>query len=131
MKIGIAQLNSNDNIQDNFNQIKSIILNARSEKPKIIIFPENALFFRIEQKAVVQAVSLNDKYITELKDICSQSQINIHFTTAIEESGKVYNASVLIDTMWLTSRPPISLSSSKIGALSDYIASSYSTSLSV
>ncbi len=98
MKIGIAQLNSNDNIQDNFNQIKSIILKAQAEKPKIIIFPENALFFRIDQYSKVQSVSLNDNCITDLKNVCAQAQISIHFTTAIEENGKVYNASVLIDT---------------------------------
>ena len=56
MKVGIAQLNSNDSIQDNLNQIKKIILDAQKEKPELIIFPENSLFFRIDQAASVQAI---------------------------------------------------------------------------
>ncbi len=66
MKIGIAQLNSNDNIQNNLNQIKKIILDAQREKPELIVFPENSLFFRIDQAANVQAIGLDDSSITEL-----------------------------------------------------------------
>lgn len=98
MKIGIAQLNSNDSIPDNLNQIKKIILDAQKEKPELIIFPENSLFFRIDQAAQVQAIGLEDKVVSELKDICALTGIKIHFTTAILEAGRVFNASVLIDT---------------------------------
>ena len=98
MKIGIAQLNSNDSIPDNLNQIKKIILDAQKEKPELIIFPENSLFFRIDQAAQVQAIGLEDDVVSELKDICALTGIKIHFTTAILEAGRVFNASVLIDT---------------------------------
>lgn len=98
MKIGIAQLNSNDNIQQNLEQMKEIVLNARSEKPNIIIFPENSLYFRIDQAAVVEPVSLDSHYVTQLKQLCADTQIKIHFTTAVLENGRVFNASVLIDT---------------------------------
>ena len=35
MKVGIAQLNSNDRIEDNFEQIKLIVENSVAEKPEI------------------------------------------------------------------------------------------------
>lgn len=98
MKIGIAQLNSNDNIQYNLSQIKNIILDAQNEKPELIIFPENSLFFRIDQAAAVQSVRLDDSCINELKDVCALTGIKIHFTTAVFEDGRVFNASILVDT---------------------------------
>lgn len=98
MKIGIAQLNSTDNIRENFNQIKEIILAAQPEKPEVIFFPENSLYFRIDPNSGIEAISLNDKIISDLKDLCAQVQIAIHLTTAIDESGKIYNASIWIDT---------------------------------
>ncbi len=98
MKIGIAQLNSNDNIQENFNQIKKLILDAQSENPDVIFFPENSLYFRIDTSSAVQAINLNDQVISDLKDLCAQTQTAIHLTTAISEAGKIFNASVWIDT---------------------------------
>lgn len=97
MKIGIAQLNSNDNIPENFIQIKKIILEAQLEKPEVIFFPENSLFFRVDQGAQVQAVSLEDKIISDLKELCADTGIAIHFTTAVRDSAGVFNASVFID----------------------------------
>lgn len=98
MKIGIAQLSSNDDIQQNYEQIKKILLNAKSEKPEVIFFPENSLFFRISPSAAIQPVSLNDKVIFDLKEICAEVKIAIHLTTAVTENDQVFNASIWIDT---------------------------------
>lgn len=97
MKIGIVQLNSSDDIQQNFSQIKKIILQAQSEQPKVLFFPENTLYFRINPDEAVQAISLDDKMISGLKDLCAKTQIAIHFTTPVLEEGKVFNASIYID----------------------------------
>lgn len=97
MKIGIAQLNGTDDIQNNFNQIKKIVLEAQSEKPKVIIFPENSLYMRIDSKLGVEALSLDHEIFNELKEICEMTQIDIHLTTAIKENSKIYNASIFID----------------------------------
>jgi len=98
MKIGIAQLNSNDSIQENFSQIKQIILEAQQEKPEAIFFPENSLFMRIDSNSDVKAVGIDDKMIAELKEICLKTQICIHLTTPVLTEGKVYNASIWIDS---------------------------------
>ena len=98
MKIGVAQLNSNDDIQQNFDQMKNLILAAESEKPEVIFFPENSLFFRINTEDSIKAINLKDKVITDLKNLCKKTQISIHFTTAILDNDDIFNASVLIDT---------------------------------
>ena len=96
MKVGIAQLNSNDNLADNFEQIKSIIVNSKSEKPAVIFFPENSLYFRIDAASPVQALELNDPVIVSLAELAKANQVAIHLTTAVSESGKVFNASIMI-----------------------------------
>lgn len=98
MKIGVAQLNSNDDTQQNFEQIKELVLKAQLENPEIIFFPENSLYFRINPDSDVKPISLDDQIISDLKDLCVKTNIALHFTTAVVENNKVFNASVLIDT---------------------------------
>ncbi|AGH94995.1 carbon-nitrogen hydrolase family protein [Pseudobdellovibrio exovorus] len=97
MKIGIAQLNSNDDVRSNFEQIKQIILSSEKEKPEIIFFPENSLFFRISNDKNLEAISLEDQVIVDLQVLCAKQQVAIHLTTAVKENGKVYNATIFID----------------------------------
>lgn len=98
VKIGIAQLNSTDNLQQNLLQIKNLVLDVKAEKPDLIVFPENALYFRIDQSEKVEAIGLDHEIMTELKEVCAATGIKIHFTTAVLEDGRVFNASVLIDS---------------------------------
>lgn len=97
MKIAVAQLNSNDSIQGNLNQIKKIIQDSVKEKPEIIFFPENSLYFRINPTTDIEAIDLSHAAISELKHLCKQTAIAAHITTAIKDDGNVYNASFLID----------------------------------
>jgi predicted amidohydrolase len=97
MKIAVVQLTSTDDLAQNVHQIKKLISGTDSEKPEIIFFPENSLFFRLQQKDKVRGVQLNSPSINELKNHCEKYQVAIHFTTAIEDGEKVFNASVLIE----------------------------------
>lgn len=97
MKAGIAQLNSNDNLTDNFNQIQKLIEESGREKPDVIFFPENSLFFRIGISAAVHAVEITDPVIIELGRLARRQHVNLHLTTAVNDSGKVFNATILID----------------------------------
>lgn len=97
MKIGIAQLNSSDSIEENLAVIKKIILSFSSDKPKILFFPENSLYFRVNSNSKVQALSLEDSAIVELEQLCSQQAVAIHLTTAILDQSRVYNATVFIE----------------------------------
>ncbi|MBY0555516.1 carbon-nitrogen hydrolase family protein [bacterium] len=97
MKIAVAQLNSNDNLQGNLNQIKKIIMDSVKEKPEVVFFPENSLYFRINANTDIEAIDIGHPAIIQLEALCKQTGIAAHLTTAIKENDKVYNASFLID----------------------------------
>jgi deaminated glutathione amidase len=102
MKIALAQLNSNDNIDHNIKMITKLVEEAAaSEKPEIIFFPENSLFFRLSSNAEVKALTLQDPAVRALCELSSRTQIALHLTTAlrddaVDEGKNIYNASFLI-----------------------------------
>ncbi len=97
MKIGLAQLNSIDNLKENFENILNLIELATAEKPALIIFPENSLYFRLETEAKVVSLRLDDLIFVDLQKISDRTRMAFHLTTAIEdEDKKVFNASVFI-----------------------------------
>ena len=97
MKIALAQLNSVDDLKENFKSITDLIEHARLEKPDLIIFPENSLYFRLVTESKVKAIRLDDLIFVDLQRLCDQTRMAFHLTTAIEdEDKKVYNASVFI-----------------------------------
>jgi predicted amidohydrolase len=96
MKIAVTQLNSSDDIQKNLQQISRLVTEASVQKPDIIFFPENTLFFRLRQDEKVVPVKMNGPEIAHLSALSEKHNTCLHFTSAIEEGGHVYNASVLI-----------------------------------
>jgi predicted amidohydrolase len=96
MKIAVAQLNSSDDINQNLMQMSAMIQGAAAEKPDIIFFPENSLFFRLKQDEKVQPVRLTGPEIIQLQLLSNKTNVAIHFTSAIEDDETVFNASVLI-----------------------------------
>lgn len=102
MKIGLAQLNSNDNIDHNVEMITKLVEEAAtSDKPEIIFFPENSLFFRLSSNAEVKALTLQDNAVRKLCELSSRTRIALHLTTALRDDGivegkNVFNASFLI-----------------------------------
>jgi deaminated glutathione amidase len=97
IKIGLAQLNSNDDVNQNLKQIVELVESAVEAQPDLIVFPENSLFFRIDPKATVAGLALDDSVFKKLESLAAQTKIALHLTTAIkDENQKVYNSSVLI-----------------------------------
>lgn len=100
MKVALAQLNSVNNIQKNLLKIQNLVLQCDTlpdlEKPKIIFFPENSLFFRIDEGEAMQAITLEDPLFAQLQILSCNSKIYLHLTTAIKHEDKIWNASVLI-----------------------------------
>ncbi len=102
MKIALAQLNSNDNIDHNVKMISKLVHEASvGEQPEIIFFPENSLFFRLSSSAEVKALSFQDIAIQNLCELSSRTGIALHLTSAlrddaVDEGKNVFNASFLI-----------------------------------
>ncbi|MFZ3231920.1 MAG: nitrilase-related carbon-nitrogen hydrolase [Pseudobdellovibrio sp.] len=99
LKVALAQLNSNDDIQSNLNSIIKLIDEAVASpnKPKLILFPENSLYFRISAEDQVKAIKKNSTIWSELQSKANLAGISLHLTTAImDQDNKIYNASILI-----------------------------------
>lgn len=100
MKITLCQLNSSDNISKNLEQMVALVeshLSVQTEKKtRLFIFPENSLYFRVIEGEPLMALTLESQEIQTLQKLSDKHSVDLHFTTAISEGGKVWNASVLL-----------------------------------
>jgi deaminated glutathione amidase len=100
MKITLVQLTSVDNVAKNLEQITNIITShlqtQRNSRSSLFILPENSLYFRIIEGEALQTLKVDSPEVRMLQKLCNDSQINLHFTTAFEDQGKIWNASVLL-----------------------------------
>lgn len=98
MVVGVVQLNSNDNIENNLKLITQLIEADLKLHPetKFFILPENSLFFRIKEGSAIKSLNLSSPEILTLKKFCEKHFIYIHLTTAIFENSQTWNASVLL-----------------------------------
>lgn len=96
LTIGLAQLNSNDDIARNLDQIIQLI-KSLSKAVDIVFFPENALFFRIKENESVQYFGPDSSELTVLAQLSCEKNLHIHLGSVPFMERKVpYNASVLI-----------------------------------
>jgi len=100
MRVTLVQLNSIDDIQTNLDQIinlmKSHLHLGKENQTRLFVLPENSLYFRLIEGGEIKALEASDQAFRVLEAFALKHKVNIHLTTAIKESGHVYNASVLI-----------------------------------
>ncbi|AZZ35892.1 carbon-nitrogen hydrolase family protein [Bdellovibrio sp. qaytius] len=104
MKITLLQLNSSDDISKNLERIVALVeshlaaqtQNPTQKKTRLFILPENSLYFRIIEGEPLKALTLDSAEIQQLQRLADLHKIDLHFTTAISDGGKVWNASVLV-----------------------------------
>lgn len=100
MKITLVQLNSVDSIAKNIQQITQLIeehLEKQDKAPsRLFILPENSLYFRIVEDEAIKSLKTDSEEINFLQNFCNKKKIDLHFTTAIEQQGAIWNASVLL-----------------------------------
>ena len=101
MKIALAQICLSENIEDNFNKTISFIHQAAEENAKLICFPEVQLtpfFPQYEDRDVSFYVNnTDDRYVRELCRLCKELEIYAVPNLYIEENGKRYDMSLLIN----------------------------------
>ncbi len=101
MKTALAQMKISANMEDNFNKSIQMMKKAALEGAKLICFPEVQLtpFFAQYENADVSSYVLkeNDRYITEMCKACKELKIYASPNFYIEENGKRYDMSFLID----------------------------------
>lgn len=92
-------MNSTDHIETNLKVMLDLIDESSSQthKPKLIVFPENSLFFRVNTARGLTAVDIQSDFCQQLQEKAKKTEINLHLTTALKDSdGKTYNGSLLI-----------------------------------
>lgn len=98
MKIALVQMNSVDDLAFNLEKIKNYIQEAANENAELVVFPENSIYFRIQKETNIVAVNLQSSQVIEISQLCKQLAIAAHLTTAVQDAGLVYNASILIES---------------------------------
>jgi deaminated glutathione amidase len=84
MKLGLAQLRSTNSLE---------------QKPRALFFPENSLFFRIDQNESVLALSLTDKIFLDFVAWSQRTGIDLFVTTPINTDGDVTNSIVHVSAI--------------------------------
>ena len=71
MKVACVQVLTNDNIQQNLNKIKKLILRAIKQKADLIITPEVSSVFSFDKKSLKQRLTSMQKdfFVKEIKAI--------------------------------------------------------------
>jgi predicted amidohydrolase len=105
LNVVVCQLTSTDDVEANFAQINALLdtvqaqaaQDAAAVKPDLICFPENALFFRIQELAKIQPIDLATASLIHLKDRAHQMNCAIHLgSVPVGAQGQVYSTSVLL-----------------------------------
>lgn len=101
MKITLVQLNSSDNVSKNLEQIlvlleQHLARQITTQKTRLFVLPENSLYFRVIEGEALKPLKLDAPEIQRLQTLCDTQDVDVHFTSAMEDQGKVWNASVLL-----------------------------------
>ena len=101
MKITLLQLNSSDNISRNLEQILTSIeqhlaTQAADSRTRLFVLPENSLYFRIIEGESLQPLTIGAHELQCLQALCDKEKVDVHFTSAMKDQGKIWNASVLL-----------------------------------
>ena len=95
--VTLVQMNSTDSVEQNFQQIKTLLAKSNGAFPsQLMVFPENSLFMKIQKGGVLAGLSLTDSVFLKLRELCSHYTTGMLLTTPIQEQGKVFNATVFI-----------------------------------
>lgn len=96
INVAILQMISNNVVESNIEQIESLLLKVESSC-QIVFLPENALFFRTNEK--IKMVYFEEKSIVfeKIANLAKLNQIAIHIGSVpvISEDGEKYSSSVL------------------------------------
>ena len=95
--ITLVQMNSTDSVEQNFQQIKTLLSeNSGVFSSQLMVFPENSLFMKIKRGGIISGLSLTDPVFLKLRELCSHYTTCILLTTPIQDQGKVFNATVFV-----------------------------------
>lgn len=98
LEIALGQMTSVDNVEQNYLKIQKLVSDAFAKgRPRIIFFPENCLYFRIQEGAKIPAFDLGHNVFRQLERLAAEKDIYLHLgSVPLSIEDKVYNSSVLV-----------------------------------
>lgn len=93
-KITVAQINSNNEIEDNLNKIINLSVNAKKEGSELIVFPELALTGHLSGSKNAQTI--DSPAIKKLMNFSNMHNLYICFGFAENKDKEFFNSSILI-----------------------------------
>ncbi len=99
LRIALGQLNSRDNIQENFASMELLLEEAADTGARLMVFPECSSYLS-SQGAADTAEPLDGPIITRFRAMAKKYGLDIHNGSFIEknpETGAIHNTSVYID----------------------------------
>lgn len=98
LKVAITTMNAVDEIEQNYQIIKSLTLEACQNGAEIIFFPENCLYMRIKEGTEVPFFQEDMPLMSNLKKLALDNNIIIHLgSVPFKVAGEIYNSSLLFD----------------------------------
>ena len=99
LHITLVQMNSTDSVEQNFQQIKTLLSeNNKAFPSQLTVFPENSLFMKIKKGGAVSGLSLTDPVFLKLQELCGHYTTCMLLTTPIQDKDKVFNATVFVSS---------------------------------
>lgn len=93
LKVGVAQLNSSDDWQTNWEQVEYFL--SKSQNLDLVCFPENTLFFRIHGPLKSEVFSLSHSVYKKIKSWVDKNKVCVLIGgTPIELDNEIYNATL-------------------------------------
>lgn len=93
LKVGVAQLNSTDDWQNNWEQVEFFLNQAKGLD--LVCFPENALYFRIYGPMISEVFSLTHQVYKNIQSWVDKNQTAVLLGgTPIKQNNDLYNASL-------------------------------------
>jgi len=78
LRVGLVQLQANDNLADNLKQIFKSLNQFKSKKVDLVVLPENALYLRLDKSpANGPTFNLKEAFWAELQMFCDQKKMAI------------------------------------------------------
>ena len=87
LRLGLAQMTSLDNLQENVRQVELLFLQAARDQADLVVFPENTLHLRIRSGEPVRGVRCDGPEFQALQKLVDAEKISMMITTAHEHKG--------------------------------------------
>lgn len=97
LRLGLVQMTSTDDIDQNLNQVTSLYLEALSLGAELVVFPENSLFMRLRSGSPMKGVEIGGAELTALNQLVERSGPPLLLTTPIKTSDRYRNSTLLFE----------------------------------